>query len=211
VTKSKSKKQQQAQSQIPTQPSRSGVWRRIPPVVKGASAFLLAVATLLGFVVLPPRISVEKPAESVDVFRPFELPFTVSNDGYFSVYRMTINCIPHELQFRNTPALAAANKNEQTQFNIKNQAFEQIPLLASGERRSFVCDVFHFREHTSVPNNWPLISCDVGVGITFRPIRFIHWRLFRQFLFQASIASDWKLRWHYPLLKQKQATYPPSY
>jgi len=166
------------------------------------------VATLLGFVVLPPKISVEKPAESVDVFRPFELPFTVSNDGYFPVYRMKINCIPHELQFRDL----ATNNNEQPQIDVKNQAFEQIPLLASGERRSFVCDVFHFHEPTtSVPNALPITSCDVGIGITFRPIRFIHWHVLRQFLFQASIASDWKLRWHYPMLEQKQATYPPSY
>jgi hypothetical protein len=171
--------------------------------------FALGAATLLGVVVLPPRVSVEKPADAVDAFHPFELPFTISNDGYFPIYRVKINCIPHELVFQKTPQLQT--ENGESKLSLKNQAFAQIPELTSGEKMSFVCDVFHFADEGKVPNSWPVVGSDVGVGITFRPVKFLHWRVFRQFTFAATISSSHLLRWHYPMLEQKQATYPPSY
>jgi hypothetical protein len=189
-------------------------WHSIRPWVRRLVEFSLGAATLLGIVVLPPRISVEKPSESVDAFHPFELPFALSNDGYFSIYKVKINCIPDHLvfQFHKETGAPADTDNKAPTTTLKNQAFEQIPILSAGDRRSFVCDVFHFNQPPeSTGAHWPVQFCNVGIGITFRPIRFIHWRVFRQFSFQASISSDGKLRWAYPILEQKQATYPPSY
>jgi hypothetical protein len=209
MSRSKSKRPEATQTQTTIQSRRWGVWRRIPPVVKGILAVLLAVATLLGLVVLPPRIAIEKPDEPVDVFRPFEFPFTLSNGGYFSLYDVRVNCVPDEFTFRKTADIAGSTALPQ--IHVQNQAFVDIRDFAPGDQKSFSCDVFHFDEKTSIPNTMPVVDCDVKIAATFRPIPFIRWRAFKQFIFEASIAGDGTLRWHYPMLLPKQATIPPTY
>jgi hypothetical protein len=55
----------QRQGRIDTEPT--GVSYRTPSIVNKAGAFVLAVTTLLGFVVLPPRIFAELVVEPFNV------------------------------------------------------------------------------------------------------------------------------------------------
>jgi len=180
---------------------------RIQPWMQRLIALALAVATLLGFVVLPPKVSVESPYEGVDEYRPFELPFTLSNDGYFPVYRVNVGCNPKDLYWTFPPG-TPKGKEASANIDLTSQTFEQIPELKAGERRSFVCEVFHFVGDINTSTT-AIVGCNVAVKVTFRPIAFIHWRLLRPFEFAASISSTGVLHWHYPFLKQKNTTYSP--
>jgi hypothetical protein len=184
---------------FPKQQGRTGIWRRIPLVVK----ILIGAVSMDWLVSEPMRLpSRDCPfshrLRPVDSLNPYVAPFTLTNDGYLSIYQVKATCIPHILK------LKALNSRD-VKAQVQNEAFA-ADILEPDEHRSFVCDVFHFTN-----NPMAIEYADVGIGITFRPIQNINWRVFRQFLFQAAPRPDGKLYWTALSLQNIPASYPPNY
>jgi hypothetical protein len=197
--KKRGRRQLQTLPLIPTQQGRTGIWRRIPLAAKILiGPVSVALACFGAYAVAEPRLSIQPSSEAVDSSNPYVTPFTLTNDGYFSIYQVKATCIPHILKFK-------AINSRDAQAQIKNQAFTG-DVLGPDEHRSFVCDVFHFTN-----NPQTIEYADVGIGVTFQPIRRINWRLFRQFLFQAAPQPDGKLHWSALSLQNIPESYPPNY
>jgi hypothetical protein len=185
----------------PPQKDQRGIWRRISPVWKGVIGAVLGVATLLGgYEVVNPAISVDCPSGPVDPLNPYTDSFVVVNNGYLAVHELKVTCIPHVLRAKMLVGGPSAAGPQ-----IQNRAFESA-VLSRGERRTFACKVFNFPEPTM-----RVEYADLGIATTFRPISFIPWRTFRQFVFEATKHQDGTLRWAELSLREVAPTYPPRY
>lgn len=163
---------------------------------------MLGIATLLGYLILIPQIHASKPSEPVDPYVPFDLPFGLENAGYFPLYNLKVDCTWDEVEVKDV-GLPAGSPPQQKgpAIEMKTQKFDEIPVLASGDGHSFVCDVVHFTEPRRIPNGWPIQRCDVKIRMNFRPVRFLSWLVSREFTFDAAVGSDGKLHWSEPRLK----------
>jgi hypothetical protein len=186
---------------IPTETTRGGFWHRIPLIGKLLSGVVLGVATLLGYLVVMPQIHTIKPSEPVDPYVPFDLPFGLENAGYFPLYDLKVDCTWDEFEVKDVGVPAGSPRPVKgPTIVMKTQQFEEVPLLASDEGHSFVCDVVHFADPDGIPNGWPVQRCNVKIDMSFGPIRFIDWRISRHFIFEAALGRDGKLHWSEPRL-----------
>jgi len=77
------------------QTDKVGIWRRISPI-KASIAFAGVLFGLLtGYLgTVKPRILIAPPSQGVDPQNPYLAPFTLTNDGYLSVYHVSVDCRP---------------------------------------------------------------------------------------------------------------------
>lgn len=176
-------------------------WNRIRALPGKLIAVILAVATLLGYVVARPQIGIQLP-EPVDLYAPMEAPFILSNKGEFAVYHVQPACSWDEVVVKDVglpPGAAAQLKGPS--LNLRTMNFDEVPVFDSGDQHALPCDAVHYADQAPLPNGWAVMHCVVDFTITFRPIRFLHSVMTRHFSFEANALRDRKLHWTVRTLK----------
>jgi len=182
----------EAQQAPPTQKDRSGIWHRIP--LFGKAAIGVAV-TLFGLwtgylTTIKPRILIVPPSKLVDPQNPYDAPFTLTNDGYLSVYRITVDC---------EPALVAVNgvkpASKAFPWNLKavgTPRIRSLDVLSPDDPKPFVCDAFRNLR----PTNVTIVGVEVQVTVTVSPFSSIYWPFPKSILFEADSDGTDKFQWH---------------
>jgi hypothetical protein len=178
------------QQPSPMRSDRTGIWRRSSLIVKTVSGLVLGAAGLIGgYAAVKPRVLIEPPQVLVDPKNPYDSPFTIVNDGYFSLYKIDIDCIPATIA-ANEVARASPDNPSEIKASTKRPALS-LNELDAGDRRPFVCDIFKELESP----NMTIIGVELEVLIQAAPIKwwadFVYWK---KELFQADADGD-KFRW----------------
>jgi hypothetical protein len=176
----------------PKQTDRAGIWRRIPPIGKAAIGFAVTAFGLYTSYIatIKPRILIEPPSKSVQPQNPYHAPFVLSNDGFFSVYKLSVDC---------QPAVVAATglvpASPATPWNV--EAFVRhdvltLDSLSATEHRPFVCDAFKQIK----PINVKIDGVELQVTVTVSPLPFINWPCSKSVLFEADGDGTSTFQWH---------------
>lgn len=153
-----------------------------------------------------PRVRVVPPIEAADRFHPYELEFSVRNDGTLPIYGVDVQCIPHRFQvkvLRTLPSMPGPS--------VANLRFvaDKIP---SGKARPFTCDVIKWPPPPDGVNGFEATYAELGVIIKFRPVSFLPWTWVATQAFMTYRQADGTLHWreYTPALQSAPATYPPQ-
>jgi hypothetical protein len=177
---------------------------RIRTFPKKLIAAVLGISTLLGYVVLAPRLSVDPPSAGTDPSNPFNELFTLTNKGNFSLYEVNATCAEPFLGF--APASGAKTFDPKQPFSLKSEMIVpvfSVSKLEPEDPRSFSCNNFSSIRSNGVPIK--IVSCAVIVQIDFKVLRFIPWWPTSVPL-EAFLREDGKLHWSHPVL----ARLPPA-
>jgi hypothetical protein len=176
----------------PTQTNRAGIWRRIPKIGKAAIGFAVtAFGLYTGYVAtIKPRILIEPPSKLVNPQNPYDAPFVLINDGFFSVYRLSVDCQPALLAATGlVPASPATPWGANVSF--RHQVLT-LDSLSATERRPFVCDAFKQIK----PINVKIDGVEVQVTVTVNLLPFINWAYPKSVLFEANGDGTTEFQWH---------------
>lgn len=117
----------------------------------GLLSFLFGLIAFL-FLVYP-RFSVE-PGESLDLYKPFETPFVLKNDGYWSLVDINYNLTIDKME--------DINQNKFTHFGIRGIA-NKIPKLRPNEAST----IFINRVLSAPPNYIKYV--ELYINVTYKP------------------------------------------
>jgi len=180
---------------------------RIRAFPKKLMALALGIATLLGYVVLAPRLSVEPPSAGTDPSNPFNEPFTLNNDGYFSLYDVKATCAEPGISGIPAPGVPF-NPSPKHPFALGAMIVVHVfstPKLEPEDPRSFLCNSFTSVGSMGVPfvirHSW------VKISVEFKLFRFVPWWS-KSFPFRAEL-KDGQLHWsHHPWLPEPPSSAP---
>ena len=163
------------------------------PVGKLVGA-ILAFATLLGYVALLPRLSVQPPSPGTDPYNPFSAPFTLTNTGNFSLYAVTATCgAPFGIAGNPASGASSFEEGKPLSVGVDMEVAEFFaPELETDMPRTFVC-----RNMSSIKTiGQPMVinSCWVTIKADFKLMGFIPWPT-KKFGFEARRGEDNKMHW----------------
>jgi hypothetical protein len=166
-----------------------GIWRRIPLIGKlviGVGVPLFGLWT--GYLTtIRPRIRIQPPSKLVDPRNPYNAPFALVNDGYLSVYQVTVNCIPAMVA-----AYPTQQKNPFRLSWLSNYPVLKLDELPTTDNKPFVCDIFRvfggFNTHVA--------GAEVQISVQVSPFRHVHWPFSKSILFEATSEGSGKFHWH---------------
>jgi hypothetical protein len=180
----------------PVDPIRFFSYIRSAP--KKLAAAILGVATLLGYVVLAPRLAVDPPLIGTNPAKPFDGLFTLTNKGNFSLYKVNATCADPIIGGNPAPG-APLSFDPKHPFILEYNAIVpvfSVPKLEPEQPQSFPCNNF-----TSIASTVPITinHCGVKILVDFKLLGFVPWGP-KTFPLEANLGQDGKLHWSHPVL-----------
>jgi hypothetical protein len=132
----------------------------MPILWRSTSSRILALATLLGIVVLYPRVSIT-PGDDTGNPDPLHLPITVSNNGQFSIYSSKLTCnVDQMLNLTRHNVISRGVANEAVDLPIGTVAGGGYTTTACPYHVKFVASGENFYGHLTLvlsfrPSFWP--------------------------------------------------------
>lgn len=140
----------------------------------------IGLSLLGGWAVLKPVVHVD-PYIQFDPASPFSERFKVSNDGFFAIYDVQVNCIVQK----------ATLTGEATVANVRGNA-AYLKVLEAPDSTTFDCPLDTW---VGFPNR-KYISADIEIIIAFRPAWY-PWHKHRAVGFHGQLDSQGNVRWVY--------------
>lgn len=154
----------------------------VPKLWRSTSSRVLALATLLGIVVLYPRVSIA-PGNDLGSRDPLHLFITVTNNGQFSIYSATLSCNIDVLENLTT-------HNFVTRVASREPVDLPIGTLAGGGYTTTMCPSM-----VAMVNPGDKFYGHATFFISFRP-SFWPRHISRTFYMQGNTETDGQLHWY---------------
>ena len=137
-----------------------------------------------------PKITVS-PANSLDNSNPFLTPFTISNDGYLSIYDVQFMCAVKEIKGINMktkiPLVISGAENFKSKMHSK---FHVAEVIAPNEKYTQVMPLPNFFLHYQIKH------ADIAILVSFRPIKWFPLKKEKNYRFITAQNINGHLQWY---------------
>ena len=159
---------------------KSCLWTLLKKIGK---VILILLAIWGAWVTLNPRVFV-RPDIALDTNNPANTPFVIQNQGYLSIYDIKFSCSIKYLTFPGDIRTIAEEPYDNS-FSDPQQAAK---IIAPGEQYTILLP-FIFMENNKIEES------DIAIELTFRPIKWLPWRLETRHRFISSKGKDGQWHW----------------
>jgi hypothetical protein len=157
-------------------------------IIKRFWSIIPIIAVLISlYLALNPSISVAPNTMIKNDDNAILTPFTVSNNGHFSIYNVKCSCAPKYILSSNYVNIASLNGDYSSVFTASNMIAKKI--VAGGEYTEYM--------PLSVLANSGLnpTKADIAIMVSFRIIKFVPWEFKRKYRFITTKAKNESVVW----------------